>query len=32
MKQQCDQFGYADCLKWCEQEALQKWALTNKAD
>ena len=30
MKSQCEQFGIADCLKWCEQEALQIWTLTNK--
>ena len=30
MKSQCEQFGFADCLKWCEQEALQIWTLTNK--
>ena len=32
MKTQCDQFGFKDCLAWCEQEALQLWTLSNKAD
>ena len=30
MKRLCNQYGFADCLTWCEQEAAQKWELTQK--
>ena len=30
MKRLCDQYGYADCVAWSEQEAAQKWELTQK--
>ncbi|MBQ3667975.1 MAG: extracellular solute-binding protein [Clostridia bacterium] len=29
MKQTCQNSGYADCLAWCEGEALQLWTLSN---
>jgi multiple sugar transport system substrate-binding protein/putative aldouronate transport system substrate-binding protein len=28
MKRLCKQYGFDDCLVWCEQEAAQKWQLT----
>ncbi len=30
MKKLCDQYGYADCVAWCEQEAAQMWELTQQ--
>ncbi len=30
MKKLCESYGYADCVKWCEQEAAQKWELTQQ--
>ncbi len=30
MKKLCNQYGYADCVAWCEQEAAQKWELTQQ--
>ena len=30
MKKLCNSYGIADCLEWCEQEAAQKWALTQQ--
>lgn len=28
MKRLCNQYGYADCVAWCEQEAAIMWSLT----
>lgn len=30
MKRLCESYGYADCVAWSEQEAAQKWALTQQ--
>lgn len=30
MRRLCESYGIADCLAWCEQEAAQKWALTQE--
>ncbi|MBQ6175259.1 MAG: extracellular solute-binding protein [Clostridia bacterium] len=30
MKRLCQNYGYADCVTWCEQEAAKKWELTEK--
>lgn len=27
MKKLCEQYGYADCVEWCRQEAAQMWEL-----
>ena len=26
----CDQYGYADCVEWCRQEAAQMWELSQQ--
>ena len=28
MKRLCEQYGFDQCVEWCEQEAAQKWELT----
>ena len=28
MKRLCDNYGYAECVTWCDQEAAKMWALT----
>jgi len=28
MKKLCDQYGYAECVEWCKQEAAQMWELS----
>ncbi len=30
MKRLCEQYGFADCLEWCRQEAAQMWELTQQ--
>jgi len=30
MKRLCENYGIAECLTWCEQEAAQKWELTQQ--
>ena len=30
MKRLCNNYGYADCVTWCEQEAAQMWELTRQ--
>lgn len=30
MKKLCEQYGYADCVEWCRQEAAQMWELSQQ--
>ena len=30
MKKLCENYGYSECVTWCEQEAAQKWELTQQ--
>ena len=30
MKKLCEQYGYADCVEWCKQEAAQMWKLSQQ--
>ena len=30
MKKLCEQYGFAECVTWCEQEAAKKWELTQQ--
>ena len=30
MKRLCDQYGFAECVEWCEGEAAQMWELTQQ--
>ena len=30
MKKLCEQYGYADCVEWCKQEAAQMWELSQQ--
>ena len=30
MKKLCENYGYADCVEWCRQEAAQMWELTQQ--
>ncbi len=30
MKRLCENYGYADCVAWCEAEAAKKWELTQQ--
>ena len=30
MKKLCDQYGYDECVAWCEQEAAQMWELSQQ--
>ena len=32
MKRLCENYGYADCVVWCQKEAAQMWELTQQMD